>query len=117
MYNSATADAASPKVMWGKTELKVGQIGKITTMRNDVTVFKLVNVKTESGTRQELVALYDLPKGGEYRVYTAKHKQGQTPIYGLGGGLYVPQQNYLNPEKVHKYETPSKAKLALLMKK
>ena len=109
---NTTADAASPKVMWGKTELKVGQIGKITTTTNDVTVFKL-----GSGTWQELIALYVLPKGGEYRVYTAKHKQGQAPIYGLGGGLYVIQKSYLNPEAGHKYETPSKAKLALLMKK
>lgn len=30
LFSSGSASAASQKVMWGKTELKVGQIGKVT---------------------------------------------------------------------------------------
>ena len=90
-----TTEASSTQVMWGKTELKKGQIGKV-TLYADVATYKA------DGSRGKV-----LPAGGEYRVYTFR-----TDIYGgeygLGDGLFVHMYGALN------YETPSKSKLALL---
>lgn len=86
------------KVMWGKTELKVGQIGKVTILQN-TNLVKLEN----NGT---LTVIRPMEKGEEYRVYSYKGNHGG--LYGVGGGSFV-QKN----SKV-KYETPSKAKLSLL---
>jgi len=86
------------KVLWGKTELKFGQIGKVTIMQ-DTNLVKLES----NGT---LTILRKMEKGEEYRVYSYKSNHGG--LYGVGGGSFV-QKNV----KV-KYETPSKAKLALL---
>ena len=97
-FNSNTASAA--KVMWGKTELKLGQIGKVTTLGNTSLV------KLESNG--SLSTVRSMKKGEEYRVYSYKSNHGG--LYGVGGGSFV-QKN----AKV-KYETPSKSKLALLQK-
>lgn len=89
---------ATTKVMWGKTELKIGQIGKVTIL-SDTFLVKLEN----NGT---LTTLRPLKKGEEFRVYSYKNNDGG--LYGVGGGSYV-QKN----AKV-KYETPSKRLLELL---
>ncbi|MEK3975801.1 hypothetical protein MKZ20_13140 [Psychrobacillus sp. FSL K6-2684] len=87
------------KVMWGKTELKLGQIGKV-TIHQDTNLVKLQS----NGT---LTTIRPLKKGEEYRVYSYKSNHGG--LYGVGGGNFV-QKNI----KV-KYETPSKAKMSLLV--
>ena len=92
------AEAAPTKVMWGKTELKIGQIGKITVISSTPT-YQMKEGVFKQGSRS-------LKKGDEYRVYSYKGQEGG--YYGLGGGLFVKRSNAV------KYETPSKAKLALL---
>ncbi|WP_253278862.1 hypothetical protein [Psychrobacillus sp. FJAT-21963] len=96
-YSIHTANAAT-KVMWGKTELKLGQIGKVTIL-SDTTLVKLESNGSLSNVRK-------MKKGEEYRVYSFKSNHGG--LYGVGGGSYVQKS-----AKV-KYETPSKSKLALL---
>ncbi|WP_257964193.1 Ltp family lipoprotein [Bacillus sp. UMB0728] len=96
-YSVQTANAAT-KIMWGKTELKIGQIGKVTILSNT----NLVKIASNGS----LTTVRTLKKGEEYRVYSYKSNHGG--LYGVGGGSFV-QKN----TKV-KYETPSKAKLALL---
>lgn len=86
------------KVMWGKTELKLGQIGKATILSNTSLV------KMESNG--SLTTVRTLKKGEEYRVYNYKSNHGG--LYGVGGG------NYIQKSPNVKYETPSKSKLALL---
>ena len=95
-YNMDAAHAAS--VMWGKTELKLGQIGKVTILA-DTVLFKLESDGSLSTVRA-------MKRGEEYRVYSYKSNHGG--LYGVGGGNFVQKS-----EKV-KYETPSKSKLALL---
>ena len=89
---------ASAKVMWGKTELKQGQIGKATILTN-------VNAVKLSGNT--LTQDKRLKGGEEYRVYTYR-VIGDSGYYGLGGGLFVQKSDRV------KYETPSKRKLAQL---
>ncbi|KQL33344.1 MBL fold metallo-hydrolase [Psychrobacillus sp. FJAT-21963] len=91
---SPTVNADNQKVMWGKTELKKGQIGKITVLSNTSLLDKNSKV------------VRTLKKGEEYRIYTYKGTNGG--LYGLGGGLFVKKSSTL------KYETPSKSKLTLL---
>ena len=92
-------ETSTTKVMWGKTELKVGQIGKVTIL-SDVHAHQIIN---DDETLPDKL----LKKGGEYRVYSFAIVQGKV-FYGLGGGLYVPKSSDI------KYETPSKEKLALI---
>lgn len=89
---------ASTKVMWGKTELKIGQIGKL-TIQSDTDLIKIES-------NGSMTVIRPLKKGEEYRVYSFRSSMGG--LYGVGGGSYVQ-----NNAKV-KYETPSKSKLALL---
>ena len=89
-----------PKVMWGKTELKLGQIGKVTILQ-DTYLMKIENDGSLSTIRT-------LKKGEEYRVYS--YKGQQNGLYGLGGSSFVQKNAAI------RYETPSKAKLALLQK-
>lgn len=97
IMNPIGAEAAT-KVMWGKTELKVGQIGKVTILdKTDL-------VKLESDGSLTVVRV--LNKGEEFRVYSYKSQHGG--LYGVGGGSYVKNS------KIAKYETPSKSKLAQL---
>lgn len=95
--SNSTAVEASSKVMWGKTELKLGQIGKVTVL----TTTPLVRLASDGS----IPTVRYLEKGEEYRVYSVKRNPG---LYGVGGGNYI----YLGKEV--KYETPSKSKLALL---
>lgn len=90
----------APKVMWGKTELKLGQIGKITIVKDTY----LMKIESDGS----LSTVRTLKKGEEYRVYS--YKGQQNGLYGLGGGSFVQKNDAI------KYETPSKAKLALLQK-
>lgn len=84
--------------MWGKTELKVGQIGKVTVFKRytNLSIKKWYFLKTDRTFK----------KGDEYRVYSYKGQDGG--YYGLGGGLFVKKSSAVI------YETPSKAKLAKL---
>ncbi|MGN7403236.1 excalibur calcium-binding domain-containing protein [Cytobacillus praedii] len=92
------SSVASAKVMWGKTELKQGQIGKVTI---------LTNVNATKINENTLTQDKRLKKGEEYRIYSYRVVTG-IGYYGLGGGLFVQKSDFV------KYETPSKAKLALL---
>lgn len=73
-----TSDA-SAKVMWGKTELKKGQIGKVTILSN-VNAAKINGNTLKQDKR--------LKKGDEYRIYSYR-VLGDSSYYGLGGGLFV----------------------------
>ncbi|WP_144509942.1 hypothetical protein [Bacillus sp. FJAT-22090] len=95
---TASADTLANKVMWGKTELKLGQIGKV-TIKSPTALFKLEKNGTLSKVR-------NLQAGEEFRVYSYKNLDGY--MYGVGGG------NFIYDIQVVKYETPSKSKLALL---
>ncbi|MER2261151.1 MAG: VCBS domain-containing protein [Psychrobacillus sp.] len=97
LVNSVYAEAKI-KVMWGKTELKVGQIGKV-TVQTDTTLWKLE-------ADQSLTKVRSLKKGEEYRVY--RYVSAHNGLYGVGGG------NFVKKDISIKYETPSKAKLRLL---
>ncbi|MEK4245301.1 excalibur calcium-binding domain-containing protein [Psychrobacillus sp. FSL K6-2684] len=96
-FNTVDAEA-SIKVMWGKTELKEGQIGKITIINSTELV------KLESNASLSTVRM--LKSGEEFRVYSYKSQHGG--LYGVGGGSFVKKDNKA------KYETPSKAKLGQL---
>lgn len=97
IYNTEKANAAT-KVMWGKTELKLGQIGKVTILSNT----NLVKLENDGS----LTTIRALKKGEEYRVYNYKSNHGG--LYGVGGGSYIQKSAQI------KYETPSKSKLELL---
>lgn len=85
-------------VMWGKTELKLGQIGKITVLK-DTQLYKIVDGNTITSTRE-------LKKGEEFRVYSYKNQNGG--LYGVGGGMFILKDGSI------KYDTPSKTKMAML---
>ncbi|MEH7345546.1 hypothetical protein V7122_16955 [Bacillus sp. JJ1532] len=99
-----SASDASAKVMWGKTELKKGQIGKVTII-TDIRATKILGNDVHDPKSFQNDKL--LKEGEEYRVYSYR-VVGDRKFYGLGGGLFVQKSNNT------KYETPSKAKLALL---
>lgn len=85
------------KVMWGKTEVKPGQIGRL-TIKSSTTLWKDTNgVLTKART---------LNVGEQYRIYGYRDKDGG--LYEVGGGYYVNKDS-----KKALYETPSKAKLRL----
>ena len=96
LFSTSTASA---KIMWGKTELKQGQIGKVTIL-SDTRANKILANKTTQPDKT-------LKKGGEFRVYTYR-VIGDKQFYGLGGGLFVQKTSKI------KYETPSKQKLEQL---
>lgn len=91
--------SASAKVMWGKTELKNGQIGKITVLKN-------TQLWQYGKDKKSLVEVRNLKKGEEYRVYTYKGDFGG--VYGVGGSSFIKKSSSI------KYETPSKVKLQAL---
>ncbi|MFJ5770291.1 hypothetical protein [Psychrobacillus sp. NPDC093180] len=99
-FSNIQVDASTNKVMWGKTALKQGQIGKVTILA-DTNLVKI-------GSNGSLNKVRTLKKGEEYRVYTYKGTNGG--LYGLGASSYVQKGAQV------KYETPSKSKLALLNK-
>ncbi|MGN7403643.1 hypothetical protein ACTHO0_27785 [Cytobacillus praedii] len=87
------------KVMWGKTELIKGQLGKV-TVKQPTTLWK----QLENG---KLEKFRELKIGEEYRVYRYLEEQGG--LYGVGSGMFIQK----NTSKVI-YETPSKKNLRLL---
>ncbi|WP_391122250.1 transglycosylase SLT domain-containing protein [Psychrobacillus sp. L3] len=97
-YITKKLDEPAVKVMWGKTELKLGQIGKATILTNT----NLVKMESNGS----LTTVRTLKKGEEYRVYSFTSNHGG--LYGVGGGSYIQKSTNV------KYETPSKSKLALL---
>lgn len=97
-FSPTASDAATTKVMWGKTELKLGQIGKV-TVKSKTVLYKLEK-------NNKLTKIRDLKAGEEFRVYSYKSMEGG--LYGVGASSFI----YKSP--VVKYETPSKSKLALL---
>lgn len=98
MINPAETTATT-KVMWGMTELKLGQIGKVTILSN----MDLVKMEADGS----LSTVRTMKKGEEYRVYS--YKDQHNGLYGVGGGNFVPKNESVL------YETPSKNKLAQLM--
>ena len=88
-------------IMWGNTELKKGQIGKI-------TILKPINLWTEKDG--ELVEEGILNPKEEYRVYDYREDHGGQ--YNVGGGMLVTKM-----DGFIKYKTPSKAMLAKLNSK
>lgn len=99
-FDNIQAEASTNKIMWGKTELKQGQIGKVTILA-DTNLVKI-------GSNGSLNKVGTLKKGEEFRVYTYKGTSGG--LYGLGASSFVQKSAQV------KYETPSKSKLALLKK-
>lgn len=101
-YNRIINEGTFPlmnKVMWGKTELWKGQLGKV-TIKETVTLWKrLDNGKLEN--------VRNLNKGDEFRVY--RYVDEGTGLYGVGAGMFVKR----NTDKVL-YETPSKRNLRLV---
>ncbi|MEK3996661.1 N-acetylmuramoyl-L-alanine amidase [Psychrobacillus sp. FSL K6-2365] len=93
---------STDKIMWGKTELKTGQIGKITILQ-DINVWK--DSPHESG---KIIHTRTLTKGGEFRVYNYREDHGGQ--YYLGAGEWVTKM----PTHIL-YETPSKAMLAKII--
>lgn len=93
--------SSTDKIVWGKTELKPGQIGK-------VTILKRINL-WQDGPNGKLQMVRVLNPGEEYRVYRFREDHGGQ--YNVGGGMWVTKMDgYV------KYETPSKAKLEGLNK-
>ena len=86
------APAKSNKPMWGKTEFKKGQIGKVTIIK-PINLWKDVNGK--------LVEARVLNPGEEYRVYNYREDFGGQ--YNVGDGHWITKM----PTHI-KYETPSK---------
>lgn len=89
--------APTEKLMWGKTEFKKGQIGR-------VTILKPINLWTDNEEgKLEMVRI--LKPDDQFRVYGYRDKYGGQ--YDVGGGHWVTKMDgYI------KYETPSKALLA-----
>ncbi|MEK5148749.1 M15 family metallopeptidase [Psychrobacillus sp. FSL K6-4615] len=95
----AVESVSNDKIMWGKTELKPGQIGK-------VTILKRINL-WQDGSNGKLQMVRVLNPGEEYRVY--RYRDDNDGQYNVGGGMWVTKMNgYI------KYETPSKEMLAKL---
>ena len=86
------------KVMWGKTELWKGQLGKVTIKKPETLWKRLDNGQLEK--------VRDLKQGDEFRVY---RYIGEEELYGVGSGMYVK-----NNSSEILYETPSKKNLRLI---
>ncbi|MGN7403400.1 hypothetical protein ACTHO0_26475 [Cytobacillus praedii] len=84
------------KVMWGKTELWKGQLGKVTIKKQTTLWKRLDNGKLEK--------VRDLKVGDEYRVY--RYIEERNGLYGVGAGMFIEK----NISSVL-YETPSKRNL------
>ncbi|GGA31573.1 peptidoglycan recognition protein family protein [Psychrobacillus lasiicapitis] len=95
----AGVSSIDEKIMWGKTELKPGQKGKI-------TILKRINL-WQDGPNGKLQMVRVLNPDEEYRVYGYRDLHGGQ--YDVGGGYWITKM----PEHI-KYETPSKAMLAKL---
>jgi alpha-tubulin suppressor-like RCC1 family protein len=92
---------APTRVMWGKMELKKGQIGKIKVIKN-TSMYKKNQV---TGT---LEFSKTLKTGEEYSVYGKSTDESGATIYDVGGGAYVEGTNNIT------FVTPPKSIQALL---
>lgn len=102
--NQVAGVSSTGKIMWGKTELKPGQKGKI-------TVLKAINVWEDSPHESgKIIHTRTLEPGGEFRVYNYREEHGGQ--YYLGAGEWVTKM----PTHIL-YETPSKAMLEKLNSK
>lgn len=88
MFSSFFPHEASAKVIWDGMELKKGQIGK-------VTILKQTELYQLNGTEKTI--LKKLKPGEVYRIY-----QFLPGKLGLGGGKFIDRDNRI------KYQTPSK---------
>lgn len=79
------------KIWWNGAELKPGQIGRLTVLK-DTSLYKL------DGDKKTFIKT--LKKGEFYRIYAFK-----PGMLGLGGGYYIDRDTKV------KYETPNKEKL------
>jgi len=84
--------------MWGKTELRKGQLGKVTIKKPTFLWKQLENGKFEK--------VRELKIDEEYRVYRFLNKDNG--YYGVGGEAFIAKNNAI------KYETPSKKNLRLV---
>ncbi|WMJ16495.1 hypothetical protein RA955_18125 [Geobacillus proteiniphilus] len=87
-YNEHSAEA---KVYWDGVELKSGQIGRLTILKQ-TPLYKL--------DANKKVFVRNLEPGQKFRIYAFK-----PDMLGIGGGYYVDRDSRI------KYETPSKQKL------
>lgn len=87
------------RVMWGKTELWKGQLGKV-TIKKTTTLWK----RSDNGDLQKV---RDLKVGDEYRVY--RFLDEKNGLYGVGSGMFVERSS-----NEVLYETPSKRNLRLV---
>lgn len=101
-YDRIKTDSTFPlmnRVMWGKTELWKGQLGKV-TVKKPTTLWK----RLENG---KLEKVRELNTGDEYRVY--RYLDEKNGLYGVGAGMFVER----NATSIL-YETPSKRNLRLV---
>jgi hypothetical protein len=91
-FLSPLVNKAEAKVYWDGVELKPGQIGRLTVLKQ-TPLYKLEGSKK--------VFVRNLKPGQKFRIYAFK-----SGMLSIGGGYYVDRDNRV------KYETPSKAKLA-----
>lgn len=84
------------KVMWGKTELWKGQLGKV-TIKQPTTLWKRLD-------NAQLEKVRTLKTGDEFRVYRFLNERNG--LYGVGAGMFVEKNN-----SSVLYETPSKRNL------
>jgi hypothetical protein len=113
IFSFSISAEASTKVWWDGVELKPGQFGRVTILK-ETSLFKVETFP--SGEIKVFDPVRRLHPGETYRVYGTKYIQGYTPLYSVGGGYYVLQNTSYNGILVN-YETPSKAKLALVNKR
>ncbi|MED4532921.1 DUF3298 and DUF4163 domain-containing protein [Metabacillus fastidiosus] len=85
---------ANAKVMWGSIEMKKGQIGKVTMLKD-------VDIYVKKGDSYSVTG--KAKKNQVNRVYT-----NQNGYLGIGGGKFIKN------DKSVKYETPSKSRLQAL---
>lgn len=90
--NKAVGSVTNNVPMWGKTEFRKGQIGKVTILK-PINLWKDVNGK--------LVMARVLNTEEEYRVYSYREDHGGQ--YNVGDGHWITKM-----EGYIKYETPSK---------
>lgn len=88
---SPLVDKAEAVVYWDGVELKPGQIGRLTVLKQ-TPLYKLEGSKK--------VFVRNLMPGQKFRIYAFK-----PGMLSMGGGYYVDRDNRV------KYETPSKVKL------
>ncbi|GLH64221.1 hypothetical protein [Parageobacillus sp. G301] len=88
---SPLVDKAEAVVYWDGVELKPGQIGRLTVLKQ-TPLYKLEGSKK--------VFVRNLNPGQKFRIYAFK-----PGMLSMGGGYYVDRDNRV------KYETPSKVKL------